>query len=688
MEASACSAAGGTAVQRAETQTECTRFKGCFDENMGFNTAVSQAQCTNRDICDPDQYEWKNVLEWTPGVWYPSKMMPAHWKQRELEKKNVWGKKVSMDSLNMIIGNSLSAMAAEAYKTEFMCKNEPLYAVLEKVACACGSGRSSTACDGVLERAQSVPIVTQTLFLTAETQHLTTAVGSVAISSQSIQASVTKRSDNVAVSILATPAFELRNTSSSMGNDRRAAASISCSDFDIIRNSQGQVVGQLIGDGLAVEGLKSGNMTVCLQNTKNIPKCMVKYPVTDFAFGDDTNKPTMPLGITITTDKSDRLCGQVPIKATGKTLVFPIMRTSDLKPYSPYTGAKVTKTMTLSIVSKDLFSLDRAIAFKKSIATSIHGVDVDASSIVITKVCDASGCIDYAKSSSRRRTLTSGVTVSYEIKADAAAVASIQRALSDASFATTFEKSMKDNGYAITWIDKPKPSSPPPPSTSTPTVVLETVPLDKIHVVTLSVTMPYSKAEFDTAKQDNYKSAMADTAGTSASNVYILEIKESPRRAGSVDVQTQIRAKDAAGVQVLANTLGSGDALKTKLNKNLEAKGMKASTGVSNPVVGVVESPPKSNSGLALPPKTNSGLNIGAIIGGCLGGAALVVGIFVYYQCYVTKAKPPTDINADTIATTTYLASSTAPIVHQSPGGFGAQAGLGFGAQPGGFSRV
>ena len=50
--------------------------------------------------------------------------------------------------------------------------------------------------------------------------------------------------------------------------------------------------------------------------------------------------------------------------------------------------------------------------------------------------------------------------------------------------------------------------------------------------------------------------------------MYILEIKESRRRAGSVDVQTQIRAKDAAGVQVLANTLGSGDALKTKLNKN------------------------------------------------------------------------------------------------------------------------
>jgi hypothetical protein len=635
MEASACSAAGGSAVVRAETQAECTRFRGCFDRNMGFNTAVSQAHCTNRNICDPDQYEWKNVLEWTPGVWHPSKMMSAgiHWKERALEKKNVWGKKVSMDSLYMLIQDALYSMAAEAYKTEFMCKNEPLYAVLEKVACACGSGRSSTACEGVLERAPSVPIVTQTIFLNAETQHLTTAVGSVAISSKSIQASVKRGSDNVEVSILATPAFELRNTSSSMSNDRRTAPSISCSDFEIIRNSQGQVVGQPIGDGLAVGGLKDGNMTVCLQNIKNIPKCMVKYPVADFAFGDDKNKPTVPLGITITTDKSDRLCGQVSIKATGKTLVFPILRTSDLKPYFPYMGAKVTKAMTLSIVSKDLFSLDQANAFKKSIATSIQGVDVDASSIVITKVCDASGCIDYANPSRRRQTLTSGVTVSYEIKADAAVVASIQLALSDASFATKFEKSMKDNGYAITWVDKPPPPPPPSPAPAPrpapAPVVIEKVPLplDTKHFVTLSVTMPYSKAEFDTAKQDNYKSAMADTAGTSASNVDILQIKESRRRADSVDVKTQIRAKDAAGVQALANTLGSGDALKTKLNKNLEAKGIKASTGVSDPVV----------SG-ASPPRDNSGVYVGGIIGGCLGGVALIgIGIFVYCRYYVKK---------------------------------------------------
>jgi hypothetical protein len=213
MEASACSAAGGSAVKRAETQAECTRFKGCFDENMGFNTAVSQAPCTNRDICDPDQYEWKSVLEWTPGVWDVSRMTSAgiRWKARALEKKNVWGKKVSMDSLNMLIGDAVYSMAAEAYKTEFMCANEPLYAVLEKVACACGSERSSEACNGVLERAQSVLVVEQTLFLNVDTQHLKTAVGSVAVSSESIKASVKRGSDNVEVSILATPALERRH---------------------------------------------------------------------------------------------------------------------------------------------------------------------------------------------------------------------------------------------------------------------------------------------------------------------------------------------------------------------------------------------------------------------------------------------------------------------------------------------
>ena len=259
MTASQCSQAGGTAVRRAQTQTECAEIQGCFDEDWGVNTAVGQSSCTNADTCDPERYEWKNLLKWTPGVWVDSKMTSAgiHWKARALEKQNVWSNKVSMDSLSELIDqvmlcvthvmcvsvcvcththththtntntrthslthrrthalppsltppthtrtrtrthtlsltHSLSlspslflspshtqarySMAAEAFKTEFKCENEPLYAILEKVACACGTVKTAV-CAGLIEVVPAASISSQTLFSDVETQHITTALG-------------------------------------------------------------------------------------------------------------------------------------------------------------------------------------------------------------------------------------------------------------------------------------------------------------------------------------------------------------------------------------------------------------------------------------------------------------------------------------------------------------------------------
>jgi len=60
--------------------------------------------------------------------------------------------------------------------------------------------------------------------------------------------------------------------------------------------------------------------------------------------------------------------------------------------------------------------------------------------------------------------------------------------------------------------------------------------------VTLTVSMPYSKADFDSAKQDKYKAAMAAAAGTSADNVDVVSVTETTaqRRAGSIDVETKV----------------------------------------------------------------------------------------------------------------------------------------------------
>ena len=103
--------------------------------------------------------------------------------------------------------------------------------------------------------------------------------------------------------------------------------------------------------------------------------------------------------------------------------------------------------------------------------------------------------------------------------------------------------------------------------------------------------MPYSKAEFDAAKQDAYKAAVANAAGTVAANVDILSITDARRRAGSVAVLTKIRATDASSAAALSSTLGTGAALKAKLDASLSAQGLAASSAVSAPVVTATDTP-------------------------------------------------------------------------------------------------
>ena len=284
---------GGESVKRAETEGECLRFKGCFDQDMYSNTAVPEAQCKNPDMCDADQFKWKNVLEWDGGAWYPSKMTSngIKWTKRMLVPKNKWAKVITWDVLNNLVHEAGYALAAEAFKAEFNCKMEPLYDILEQVACACSADRASDKCLNVVGKIGASTVASQTLFLNVDESTLKTAVGSVTITSDSIKDSVVKGMDNVRVDILATPAFLLRKTSAR----RVARAGTSCNDFEIIKH-KGQVVGQLMGNGLTVKGLKSGSAKVCIPVDKDIPKCTLKYVVTDFALGDVTGKPGILLG--------------------------------------------------------------------------------------------------------------------------------------------------------------------------------------------------------------------------------------------------------------------------------------------------------------------------------------------------------------------------------------------------------
>ena len=94
----------------------------------------------------------------------------------------------------------------------------------------------------------------------------------------------------------------------------------------------------------------------------------------------------------------------------------------------------------------------------------------------------------------------------------------------------------------------------------------------------LTVTLPYTRSEFNSATQVSYKVAISKAAGTTADLVDILSISEA-RRADSaaINVETKIRAPDAASLSAIESNLGSGEALKAKVNAALKEQGLRES---------------------------------------------------------------------------------------------------------------
>ena len=108
----------------------------------------------------------------------------------------------------------------------------------------------------------------------------------------------------------------------------------------------------------------------------------------------------------------------------------------------------------------------------------------------------------------------------------------------------------------------------------------------------MDVNMPGSKASWEaggsTTKQTMFKRAMANVSGISEneadSAVRILLISAAGWGVTGVTITTKILADSAADAQALSTTLGTGIALLNKINSALVAKGLGASTGVTDGV--------------------------------------------------------------------------------------------------------
>ena len=158
-------------------------------------------------------------------------------------------------------------------------------------------------------------------------------------------------------------------------------------------------------------------------------------------------------------------------------------------------------------------------------------------------------------------------------------------------------------------------------------------PPDTEFFIMLSVVLPYSKSELDTTKQAKYKAAVASSAGTSTANVDIMSITESRRRAGSVQVETKIRAANEDDMTKISTSLGTGDALKTKIDRELKNQGLLQSTSAVLSTTGV-SADSDSPSTMAFSSSTI------AIIIGSVVGALLVLAVVTFCRCCRAGSKP------------------------------------------------
>ena len=116
------------------------------------------------------------------------------------------------------------------------------------------------------------------------------------------------------------------------------------------------------------------------------------------------------------------------------------------------------------------------------------------------------------------------------------------------------------------------------------------------HYVAVVVTMPYTwvSGEFDQAKQQTFKTAMAAAATTAVGNVEIIQVTEgsidpagmgsSPSTAATIKVVVAIVTNDPQGMDKLVAALGStASGAKAKINAELTKNGLALASDVTEP---------------------------------------------------------------------------------------------------------
>ena len=483
-----CLIAGGYLAGRAKNQVQCEMGSERCLRDQQFVQNIDRPECTNERICDPTTYSWQPTRTWTGGTWMTTDTIAAKWVKREWNSINEFVNTFSFDKMFQLITDSVSRKIQGAFVSYAQCTIGLYSPVFEKIATILDQnptddmilalqdvkqimlvsktvsvdlsvlhtgGRRGYNLKGLLEQAaaknksagpdQNVNRSNATLSQQATSLAdalLYCSSGYVRIPQRSLALAALKNSRNR--SLMDTTLIQLSIASAAQFKDARLEPSTSfevkpdprsrmqildtssncITGYAVVQNDQRVIIGQLIGNALAINaaGIDGLPVSICFNADPAIRQCIQKFPVLDVVLLDTrTNKLIVSnsLPVAINAASSSQYCANNLSAPTPDQVYFPVRRSSELYPV-----ATVILRLTFHSVSEPSL-LDRTlqILLKAAISASLPaGAKVLPRDVKITSICraDGTGClVPY----STRRALASGVAVTTSIStANAAAV--------------------------------------------------------------------------------------------------------------------------------------------------------------------------------------------------------------------------------------------------------------------------
>jgi hypothetical protein len=525
-------------IYKAENETACAgsgddaaQIEACYDDTLQAWTLHGRDECT---ACGRT---WRSPYTWSAPEWTTFGGLDTEWRARKYESVNRLESALDLNKVKTVVDNLVDAVIGGFFKSEAKCRVSQLN-VQRNILCACAAGNAD--CGSLCTASTTQPL--GETYLNKNSAEAGKGVGAKdqarGSTINAVTSSMSSSSPNLALEKSISPANSFALCTDTARRAREVAdpaertrfealrrPSLDTSSFNVITDGLGNVVGQLLGSGLAVATTGTGSLSVCIETSASIAQSAA-YTSLGYAGADSAGYPSTVVSSSVTKSAEGALCGTL---SSGGTF-FPVAYDASYVPPTPTPAPAVEASQEVNVTitgTKAGFNSTLQAAFLASLASESKAPVASLSIASVTDVNDTA--------TTRRR--LSGEWGTGEVHPRLVALAAATRIRVLVVIAPTSTMTA-DTAATLVRATVSNPSSPlvtqyglvPSTSTSASASVAPAGP-----PLSLNVTLRRAIADFDAAKQTEFAAAIATRLGIRTADVKV-----------SAAVATTVPAKAAA----------------------------------------------------------------------------------------------------------------------------------------------